>query len=1199
MSSRASVIVPIEQGDPRLPDCLESLRAQTFDELEVVLVDRSAGGTAGAELERDGLPDGFKVVSATEPTGAALTLDEARHLGIRESGGDYVMFADPGEIYVKDAVARLVRGLDKTGSDFACGNAHVRTDKGAAKSPLHNRALGRARTRTHIGRDRDLCYDVSITGKLFRREFWERAGLAFVGGRHADLGVTLSAHLMATSVDVLDQPVCTMARAETKPAFDARDVTDAFTAAATVLDLVAHRTVLPTRSGRRLRHWYDQAALGTFLKRYLDASPDADEELRGHLVEQAAAYLTRTGVKALDDLPAMTRLKWYLAYRGFTMELVKVVRFERGKTNAEIVRRRGRRYVRYPYFTHEKMAIPRWIYRAGSELNLRSKIHAVRWEDGRLVVEGEAHIHSFSERRRWQSVKTFALRQKGSRRILLAPARTRRKPGAAEGSDPYEWAGFSFGIDAKRLKGKGDWADATWTVAAGVVNTGVFRHAKLRGGGSGSAAHPPYHYVAEDVRIVPEIADGGLRVRVETVRAKATGCRWADGELIVEGVLRGPVPKQATLRLTAEGGPKGGGPKDGGAETGGAGRGAPPVVSVPLTLEARSGGTTAFEARVPVAELFGADTTSGAPAGAPVGEPPPRMVEVVSGKQAVRLVMAEGLADARLTAGDVERVAGRTWDGYLELAARPVRPVVTGCDWQQHDGVLVLEGDHPALDGSQQAELVLRLRGRRQEHGFAAAVDGARFRVEVPVSAVVSVAGTLPLRAGTWDVLFRRQGVDAEPRPVELDRDAVSGFPAGVEIKGRKYTLDHHRYDRLLLGVGNNVRPEEAHGQRKLWEAARAKAAREGLRDAVLFISYNGKQYSDSPRAIHEELVRRGSTLEQLWEVNDDQVELPGTLTAVRRRGAEWYDALASSRYIVTNVRMSEFFERRPDQVLIQAWHGTPLKKIGRDVKEVHFSYAPGMATVKKKEGTKKAPAKPPEWSHLISPNRFSTEIFKRAFKGSYGELLEVGFPRNDLMYSPDVDKIAAGIRDRIGLPAGKRVVLYTPTWRDDQYYGRGRYKFDLQLDLAAAKERLGDDHVLLIRPHSNVVDAVPGAGDGFVWDVSAYPDVNDLFLIADVMITDYSSVLFDYVNTGRPILFFTYDLEHYRDVLRGFYFDFEADAPGPLLRTSDEVIDALADIDRVAEKYQEAYGKFTARFCDLDDGNAAGRTIDQAFDKI
>jgi CDP-glycerol glycerophosphotransferase len=230
----------------------------------------------------------------------------------------------------------------------------------------------------------------------------------------------------------------------------------------------------------------------------------------------------------------------------------------------------------------------------------------------------------------------------------------------------------------------------------------------------------------------------------------------------------------------------------------------------------------------------------------------------------------------------------------------------------------------------------------------------------------------------------------------------------------------------------------------------------------------------------------------------------------------------------------------------------------------------------------------------LLAPNAFSTPIFRRAFELE-GQILESGYPRNDLLHQANRAQRAAAVRERLGLSADQRVLLYAPTWRDDAFQQNGRYRFELKLDLQRVTAALGDDHILLLRLHTNVRNSQQArmAGAGVI-DVTRYPDIADLYLISDVLITDYSSAMFDFAGTGRPMLFFTYDLERYRDELRGFYFDFEAEAPGPLLNTSDELIQALRDVDRSAGSYEELYKAFRAKFCALDDGSAAVRVVDR-----
>lgn len=145
----------------------------------------------------------------------------------------------------------------------------------------------------------------------------------------------------------------------------------------------------------------------------------------------------------------------------------------------------------------------------------------------------------------------------------------------------------------------------------------------------------------------------------------------------------------------------------------------------------------------------------------------------------------------------------------------------------------------------------------------------------------------------------------------------------------------------------------------------------------------------------------------------------------------------------------------------------------------------------------------------------------------------------------------------------------------------------------AGSPAALGDDHVLLIRLHSRVQDGLPDrAAGGFAVNVTRYPDITDLYLVRDVLLTDYSSAMFDFGGTGRPILFFTYDIDRYRDGRHGFYFDFEATAPGPLLRSSAHVIEALRDIGAIERSYRRAYEAFAASYCALDDGHAAERVL-------
>lgn len=611
---------------------------------------------------------------------------------------------------------------------------------------------------------------------------------------------------------------------------------------------------------------------------------------------------------------------------------------------------------------------------------------------------------------------------------------------------------------------------------------------------------------------------------------------------------------------------------------------------VPATVGTGAGaGWSRFTAELPLAAI---EETR------PTGEDPPKTVaysvhlvgkglkaslDVPGAVDPGRYPLADGTDGARR---ELALVAGTR--GNLVISDRPVQPAVERAGWTD-DGRLVLEGTFPE-DPGHPVELVAQNSGHREEQLFPVEFTGPgndRFRAELRPDSVEGPGGAVPLGEGNWYFFLRDRGAADESgdRALRVPASAFHTLPATRELNGRDYTLERRFGDQLLVVSGPVLTAAERGPRAKRLLSERYAAQRSApLRAAALYSTFDGRQYSDSPRAVHEELVRRGTEVEHLWVVRDQQAIIPEGATAVEHGSAAWHEALARSRYIVTNTQLPEWFVRREDQTVVQTWHGTPLKRIGLELAGTAQANAAYIATLAERAR---------QWSFLVSPNTFSTPVLRRSF-GFEGEVLECGYPRNDLFHAPDRAKVAAAVRERLGIPAGKRVVLYAPTWREDQRLGGGRYSLGLQLDLAAAERELGDGTVLLVRRHYMVTDRLPDSGTGFVRDVSRYPDVGELMLISDALVTDYSSLMFDFAQTGRPMLFHTYDLEHYRDTLRGFSFDFESRAPGPLIPGSDDLIAALRDPERAIAGHAEAYERFRHDFCDLDDGRATARVVDR-----
>lgn len=357
----------------------------------------------------------------------------------------------------------------------------------------------------------------------------------------------------------------------------------------------------------------------------------------------------------------------------------------------------------------------------------------------------------------------------------------------------------------------------------------------------------------------------------------------------------------------------------------------------------------------------------------------------------------------------------------------------------------------------------------------------------------------------------------------------------------------------------------------------------------VYFESFSGKSYSDSPKYIYEHLVKQEDNYRYVWHLNIKE-NLPGKPKITKTDSLRYYYTLAVAEYIVTNARLPLFFKKRDEVKYLQTWHGTPLKRLGGDMEEVHM---PGTNTERYKINFYNESQK---WDYLVAPNAYSSKILSRAFWFDK-TLLEVGYPRNDILYTRNNMQDIANLKMKLNLPQDKKVVLYAPTWRDDEFYSKGNYTFELKLNLAKMKKELGNDCIILLRMHYLIASEMDiSEYEGFVYDYSLYNDISELYLVSDILITDYSSVFFDYANLKRPILFYTYDLDKYRDQLRGFYLDMDTELPGPLLETTEEVINNIKEINELTNKYASRYEVFYNRFCEWDDGRASEKTVKAVF---
>lgn len=358
----------------------------------------------------------------------------------------------------------------------------------------------------------------------------------------------------------------------------------------------------------------------------------------------------------------------------------------------------------------------------------------------------------------------------------------------------------------------------------------------------------------------------------------------------------------------------------------------------------------------------------------------------------------------------------------------------------------------------------------------------------------------------------------------------------------------------------------------------------------IMFESFLGKQYSDNPRAIYEYMSVNYPGYRLLWSVDKKHVQYfrDNEIPFVTRLSLSWLIYMSKATLWITNCRLPLWIPKAKGTTYLQTWHGTPLKRLANDMDEVHM---PSTNTAQYK---KNFILEADKWDFLVSPNRYSSDIFKRAFQFN-GNLLETGYPRNDFLYSHNNESDQTELKQRLGIPLDKKVIFYAPTWRDNDYHAQGKYKFSLQFDCDEMYNALSEDYVIILRLHYLIADNLDlSKYKGFFYDFSKHDDIRDLYTISDMLITDYSSVFFDFANLKRPMIFYVYDIENYRDNLRGFYIDFEREAPGPLVKTTSELI---SEINHCAgNNFNDIYNtqEFRDRFCYLEDGTASQKVSDE-----
>ena len=365
----------------------------------------------------------------------------------------------------------------------------------------------------------------------------------------------------------------------------------------------------------------------------------------------------------------------------------------------------------------------------------------------------------------------------------------------------------------------------------------------------------------------------------------------------------------------------------------------------------------------------------------------------------------------------------------------------------------------------------------------------------------------------------------------------------------------------------------------------------------IIFESRRGKKYICNPRALYEHMLNdsRYDDYNFVWVVRKSKgftflKKNPRTKIVIRK-SFSYLRAYAQSKYWIANHMAINYMTPARDQVYLQTWHGKPIKRLGGDARD--YTYATGKTG---KMRRKRYLGEDRKISQLLSPAPVFSAVMASAFGLRGGakdaRLLQAGYPRNAALFTYTNEDIAR-LKKEFFLPEDKKVILYAPTWRSVKHEKGIGYIYHNPLDFSLLKQELGDEYILLFRGHNLEASSINlEKYQNFVRDVTNIDDVNDLYLVSDLLISDYSGTIFDFANLKRPMVYYLFDWEDYSQKQNGVYFD-PHDFPGIVAKTQDELPSAIRTA-LFESSYDEEYAAFNEKFNPWEGAQAPSQVAEQ-----
>lgn len=1167
-----TVIVPAYNVEQYIDRCIQSILEQSYKAIEILIVNDGSTDSTPALCDKWARKD--RRVKVIHKSNAGL--GAARNTGLAEARGEYVTFVDSDDEVTKDSYQSLVGSLQRTGSDVAIG-AIERFDSARSWTPFW---VPLVHSHEKIGIQAtdfpEIMWDVFAWNKVFRRSTWETVVGCFPEGvLYEDQECTTKLYMSEAKIDVLPDTVYRWRLRDdggsiTQNKASLTDLSDRIKAA---LNVEKHICSAPVNYRE---YWYVKTLEEDF-SYYIMSVPRADEEFWDALRESLEHFWNNAPQSSIKKIKPVRRILSYLAAfstREVVSEFAAIL--EEWGQHWVLERVADRMLVMIPPARAIITAIPDEVrYVDPNQLSSTVCLTDFNYQkDGGLTISGYGYLDNVSGDTYVESELILDGSSDDAPESIAIDVNSRMEGPSSKFSgavnNPYlvlNRVFFTVDLNAdlcRRIGGKlrsteSPKCSLLFSVRSDDICAGK---ATVRPIPKGAAEAPHVGWLSRSGSRWLPFWEKGLKLRVlqpRMVLEKVQLCgEKLQCEVSVGNAWNEDSGTQALLG-------------DGSLILGIRGVPSASVEMVPKSNEMRWAATLSL-ADLPVPAdkiqsnyLLEVRSTSGLRSALALESPTPKRV----GSKAMEIT--------------------RSAYGYAEVALL------------SHGAIV----EEISLDGNSRLTLMGHF-----------VLDPACTRLTSPTFALVHEqtvirAESQAVNENSFRVTFSLTQEDkyTENRPVpvpsgsyvfELLLQAGTKYPAAIWVSSSE-TLEEsfprslqnemltvglgvsQKARALIIQAGPPLKPfveNSKNGQFQL-SSVYFVPSRKKLTNAVVFESFGGAGANDSCKALDRQFARRAPEISRYWSVKDRSVQVPEGAIPLIIGSEKWFETLSRAQLLINNNNFPSFFRKDPRQFYLQTWHGTPLKRIGNDVPPTNLSLRYRALMQRETQF----------WDLLLAQSPVASKILARAFDYS-GAIFDRGYPRNDLLIpSHDGGLRREGTRSKLGIYDDRTVVLYAPTWRDNLKEKSGRYRRTDFLGMDEVAGHFKNDLVVLYRGHSNVAGSrqlrLPSNS---VIDVTSYAEVNDLILASDLLVTDYSSIMFDYCVTGKPIVFVAPDFDVYSGKTRGFYFDFEEIAPGPLLRDPKEAYRYLADPGLATHDFESAYRAFVEKFAPYDDGQAAHR---------